>query len=209
MKVDQLIVGNMGVCCYILSCEKTGKAAVVDPGGDAERILAKLKDDGLELAYIIATHGHPDHVCDNRKVKEATGAQIIMHKDDDDFFGDERVKGFFSMLGMEESPPADLRVSDGDTITFGEVSIEVIHTPGHTPGGMCLYDAPDLITGDSLFVGGIGRTDFPGGDHQQLINAIQTRLLVLPPETIVWPGHGYGGSRSTIQEEGASNPYLR
>lgn len=209
MKVDQLIVGNMGVCCYLLSCPKTGKAAVVDPGGDADRILDTLQSAGLELVYIIATHGHPDHVCDNRKLKAATGAQIIMHETDDDFFSSEQAKDFFSMLGLEESPPADLRVADGDTISFGEVTMAVIHTPGHTPGGICLYNAPDLLTGDTLFVGGIGRTDFPGGDHQQLINAIQSKLLVLPPETIVWPGHGYGGSQSTIEQEAGANPYLR
>ncbi|MEJ2058810.1 MAG: MBL fold metallo-hydrolase [Desulfofustis sp.] len=110
---------------------------------------------------------------------------------------------------MEESPPADIRVKEGDTITFGEVTLQVIHTPGHTPGGMCLYAKPDLITGDTLFVGGIGRTDFPGGSHQELINSIQNKLLVLPPDTVVWPGHGYGGSRSTIAEEQRSNPYLR
>ena len=209
MKIDQHIVGNMGVCCYILSCEKTGKAAIVDPGGDEQRILDEVAKNGLNVEYIIATHGHPDHVCGNRFIKEATDAPIIMHEDDDDFFSQAEVKNYFSMLGMEESPPTDLRVKEGDLITFGDVSLKVVHTPGHTPGGMCLYNAPDLITGDTLFVGGIGRTDFPGGSHQDLISSIVNKLLILPPETIVWPGHGYGGSRSTISEERVSNPYLR
>ena len=101
-----------------------------------------------------------------------------------------------------------MRVTDGDIITFGEQSLQVIHTPGHTPGGMCLYNPPDLLTGDTLFVGGIGRTDFPGGSHAELIASISDKLLVLPPQTVVWPGHGYGGSRSTIDEERRSNPYL-
>ena len=209
MKVDQYIVGNMAVCCYIISCETTKKAAIVDPGGDEQRILDEVAAHGLEVEYIIATHGHPDHVCGNRIMKEATNAAIVMHEADDDFFSQSQVKSFFSMLGMEESPPADIRVKEGDTITLGEQSIQVIHTPGHTPGGMCLYNAPDLITGDSLFVGGIGRTDFPGGSHQELISSIVNKLLVLPPETVVWPGHGYGGSKSTISEESRSNPYLR
>lgn len=209
MKVEQQMVGMMGVCCYILSCETTAKAAIVDPGGDEQRILDRVIEAGLDVEYIIATHGHPDHVCGNRRIKEATGAAIIMHEDDDDFFSQSQVKNYFSMLGMEESPATDVRVKEGDLITFGEVSLQVIHTPGHTPGGMCLYTNPDLITGDTLFVGGIGRTDFPGGSHRDLISSIQEKLLVLPPETVVWPGHGYGGSRSTIEEERRSNPYLR
>lgn len=209
MKVDQHIVGTMGVCCYILSCEKTGIAVVVDPGGDEQRLLDIIEKEKLDVKYVIDTHGHPDHVCGNRKIQEGTGAEIVMHEADDDFFTQPNIKNYFSMLGLEQSPPVDLRVKEGDVITFGDVSLEVIHSPGHTPGGICLYNKPDLITGDSLFVGGIGRTDFPGGSHQELISSIQEKLLVLPPETVVWPGHGYGGSRSTIQEEARSNPYLR
>lgn len=112
------------------------------------------------------------------------------------------------MLGLEPSPPVDITVKDGDMIKIGEEELQVIHTPGHTPGGICLYNSPDLITGDTLFVGGLGRTDFPGGSHQQLIQSIVDRLLVLPEETIVWPGHGYGGTRSTIGEEKRENPYI-
>ena len=209
MKLDQHIVGTMGVCCYILSCEKTKKAAIVDPGGDEQRILDIVAQDGLAVEYIIDTHGHPDHVCGNRKMKDGTGGLIVMHEADDDFFSQPNIKNYFSMLGLEPSPPVDLRVKEGDVIAFGEVSLEVLHTPGHTPGGICLYNKPDCITGDTLFVGGIGRTDFPGGSHQELISSIKNKLLVLPPETVVWPGHGYGGSRSTIEEERRTNPYLR
>lgn len=199
----------MGVCCYILSCENSGKAAIVDPGGDEDRIIDAVNTAGLSVEYIIATHGHPDHVCGNRKIQEATGAAIVMHESDDDFFSQPNIKNYFSMLGLEDSPTTDKRVKEGDMVSFGDVSLMVLHTPGHTPGGMCLYNTPDLITGDTLFVGGIGRTDFPGGSHTELISSIVNKLLILPPETIVWPGHGYGGSRSTIQEERISNPYLR
>lgn len=199
----------MGVCCYILSCETTGKAAIVDPGGDEQKILDSVTDAGLDVEYIIATHGHPDHVCGIGRIKDQTGAKVMMHETDDDFFSQPNIKSYFSMLGMEECPPVDLRVTGGDQICFGEINLGVIHTPGHTPGGMCLYHAPDLITGDTLFVGGIGRTDFPGGSHAELISSIVKQLLILPPETVVWPGHGYGGSRSTIHEESISNPYLR
>ncbi len=198
----------MGVCCYIVGCSETSLCAVIDPGGDEKRILQEVKDAGLVIDSIIATHGHPDHVCGNRTLKEASGADIIMHEDDVEFFGRPEVEKYFSMLGLESSPPADRIVKHGDVIAVGNETLQVIHTPGHTPGGICLYCAPDLITGDSLFVGGIGRTDFPGGSHDELISGIREKLLTLPPETIVWPGHGYGGSRSTIEEEARSNPYL-
>lgn len=198
----------MGVCCYIVSCEKTGKAAVVDPGGDEKKILAEIKNKGYVVEYIIATHGHPDHVCGNRTIQEATGAKIVMHRLDSLFFNKPEVMNSFSMMGFEPSPPTDIEVEDGDEIVIGATSLKVIHTPGHTPGGMCLYNAPDILTGDTLFVGGVGRSDFPGGSHEQLLNSIRTKLLVLPAETVVWPGHGYGGDRSTIGEEKRSNPFL-
>jgi hydroxyacylglutathione hydrolase len=208
MIVEQLIVGSMAVCCYILACEKTKTAAVVDPGGDVDKILAETKRMGVSVEYIILTHGHPDHVCGNRELQEKTGAKIVMHTADEQFFGKSEVKGYFSMLGMEPSPPADIEVKDGDEIVLGEEKIQVIHTPGHTPGGMCLYNKPDLLTGDTLFVGGIGRTDFPGGSYDQLLESIRTRLLVLPEDTNVWPGHGYGGQRSTVGIEKRTNPFL-
>jgi glyoxylase-like metal-dependent hydrolase (beta-lactamase superfamily II) len=198
----------MAVCCYIVSCPKTGKAAVVDPGGDEDRILAEVEKAGLTVEYIICTHGHPDHVCGNRRIKEATGAAIIMHSADAAFFGQAEVQNYFSMLGLEPSPPVDRLVEDGDIIEIGEEKLEVIHTPGHTPGGICLLCGSDLLTGDTLFVGGIGRTDFPGGSHQDLMDSIRTRLGNLPGDTVVWPGHGYGGSKSTLAEELRTNPYL-
>jgi len=208
MKIRQLTVGMMGVCCYILSCDETKKAAIIDPGGDEDRILAACQDDGLDVEYIIATHGHPDHVCGNGPIQEATGAKIVMHRDDAEFFAQPDIKKYFSMLGLAESPPPDILVQDGDTITFGNESLKVLHTPGHTPGGICLYSPPNCFTGDTLFVGGVGRTDFPGGSMDELSRSIREKLLTLPPDTIVWPGHGYGGLRSTIGEEARSNPYF-
>jgi len=208
MQITQLIVGSMAVCCYIVACPKTKKAAVIDPGGDEEKVLAEITRQGYLLDYIITTHGHPDHVCGNRRLQEATGAKIIMHEADARFFGTREVNNYFSMLGLEPSPPADIEVKEGDKITIGEEVLQVLHTPGHTPGGICLYCPPDLFTGDTLFVGGVGRTDFPGGSHQELLNSINDKLLTLPAETVVWPGHGYGGSRSTIGQEKNSNMFL-
>ena len=208
LKIEQIIVGSMAVCCYFASCDETGEAAVIDPGGDVDRLLHFIREKGLTVKYIIATHGHPDHVHDNRRLKEATGAEIVMHSADAEFFGKPEVRSYFSMLGLEASPPADVIVEDGDLIKIGKGQFKVIHTPGHTPGGMCLLDGRNLITGDTLFVGGLGRTDFPGGSHQELLDSIHRKLLTLPEDTVVWPGHGYGGSRSTIGEEKRSNPFL-
>ncbi|MEJ2033511.1 MAG: MBL fold metallo-hydrolase [Deltaproteobacteria bacterium] len=208
MLIRQMTVGMMGVCCYLVACEETRRAMLIDVGGDEERLLELCEKEGVTLEYIVDTHGHPDHVCGNARIKEATGARIILHEADAAFFARPEVGQYFSMLGLPSSPPADLTVADGDRLTVGNLSLEVIHTPGHTPGGICLYSAPNLFTGDTLFVGGIGRTDFPGGDGRQLLESIRKRLFVLPPETIVWPGHGYGGSRSTIGKERESNPFL-
>ena len=209
MIIKQLIVGSMGVCSYIIGCEETKKGAVVDPGGDENVILAEVEKLGLDIEYVIATHGHPDHVCGNRTIKEATNGKIVMHEADADFFEKTETQNYFSMLGLEPSPPTEIRVKEGDILEMGTVKLQIIHTPGHTPGGICLYSAPDLITGDTLFVGGVGRTDFPGGSYSELINSLKTKVLALPDDTVVWPGHGYGGSQSTIGEEKKSNPYLR
>lgn len=208
MILEQFVVGSMAVCSYIIGCEQTKKAAIVDPGGDEELLLGEIDKRGLSLEYIIATHGHPDHVCGNKKIQDASGAKIIMHSADTEFFEQAEVKSYFAMLGLEPSPPTDIQVNEGDDIKIGDVSLQVIHTPGHTPGGICLYAAPHIITGDTLFVGGLGRTDFPGGSHQELLDSIRTKLLTLPQDTIVWPGHGYGGSKSTIGTEATSNPFL-
>ena len=208
MRIIQMTVGMMGVCCYIAACETTGKAVIIDPGGDEEDILQRCREDKLEVVYIVNTHGHPDHVCGNRRIKEATGAAIVMHEADADFFGQDKVEQFFSQLGLTPSPPADKRVKDGDSLVFGEESLAVIHTPGHTPGGICLYAKPNLFSGDTLFAGGVGRTDFPGGSTGELLQSIKGRLLTLPEDTVVWPGHGYGGEQSTIGREKSSNPFL-
>lgn len=208
MLVKQLTVGMMGVCCYVAYCEATKEAAVIDPGGDEDRILDYCRQKDLKVVYIINTHGHPDHVCGNARIKEATGAKIVMHADDVSYFGEPGIKGFFSSLGLPESPPVDVVVKDGDVITIGKEQMEVIHTPGHTPGGICLYSPPHCFTGDTLFVGAVGRTDFPGGSMRQMIDGIKTRLMALPPDTLVWPGHGYGGSQSTMAQEAKTNPYL-
>ncbi len=206
--IEQHIVGSMEVCCYILGCEKTKKAAVVDPGGDEQKILDRIEELGLQLEKIICTHSHPDHVCGNRTIQQASGAKIVMHRIEGEFMAQPEIARYFSMLGLEASPPVDTEVEDGEVIEIGEEKWQVIFTRGHTPGGICLYNAPNLITGDTLFAGGVGRTDFPGGNSQELMDSIHKKLLTLPDATTVWPGHGYGGNRSNIGREARNNPFL-
>lgn len=210
MHVEQMKVGFMAVFSYLVSCTRTGEALVIDPAGDEDRIVERIKHKALHLRYIVNTHGHPDHTCGNAKVKALTGAKIIMHELDDQMFNSEEGREMARQWGFVPSPPADMTVKDGDTIAVGHVSLKVIHTPGHSPGGICLLGDTNLFTGDTLFVGGIGRTDLPGASMSQFMKAIKELLLTLPGETVVWPGHDYGARPfSTIEAEKTTNPWLQ
>jgi glyoxylase-like metal-dependent hydrolase (beta-lactamase superfamily II) len=191
--------------CYIIGCPETGEAAVVDPGGDADRILARLKARGLRLRYIILTHGHVDHIAALGEVRDATGAEVLIHAADADMLTDPTRNLSFFMGRRLRFSPAERLLADGDTIEVGTVRLEVVHTPGHTPGGICLKTDDLVITGDTLFAGSVGRSDFPGGNHRQLIRSIKERLLCLPGHTRVYPGHG---PETTIGEEKRYNPFL-
>lgn len=209
MNVEQLKVGFMDVFCYIVSCERSGEALTIDPAGDEDFIVARIKDKGLTLKYIVNTHGHADHSCGNSRIKELTGAQIVMHEDDDKLFSSPEGQDRALRLGFNPSPAADIHVKDNDEIVVGDVRLKVIHTPGHTPGGICLYREGNLFSGDTLFVGAIGRTDFPEGSHELFMDSITRKLMTLPEDTVVWPGHDYGMSpASTIGREKLTNPYL-
>jgi len=209
MIVEQIKVGFMDVFCYLVACSRTKEALFIDPAGNEEELVNYIKQENLALKYIVNTHGHADHTCGNKKVKALTGAKIIMHETDDRVFSTSEGYAMARQWGFEPSPPADQTVKDGDAIVVGDVSLQVIHTPGHSPGGICLLSDGNLFTGDTLFVGGIGRTDLPGSSHEQFMKSIKERLISLAPETIVWPGHDYGAMvRSTIGYEKATNPWL-
>ncbi|MBN1106374.1 MAG: MBL fold metallo-hydrolase [Deltaproteobacteria bacterium] len=209
MDLEQIRVGFMAVFAYLLSCPRTGEALLIDPGGDEEELVDHIRKRGLSLATIVNTHGHGDHTCGNGRVKALTGAKIAMHPLDDQLFNSPAGQARASAMGFAPSPPADIHVQEGDVISAGDVSLTVIHTPGHSPGGICLLSDGNLFTGDTLFVGGIGRTDLPGSSHAQFMESIRTRLMTLPHETVVWPGHDYGDSpSSTIGREIATNPWL-
>lgn len=203
---DGFSVGPWESNCYIIGCDQTKEGAVVDPGADAGRIMSRAKRLGLKINKIILTHGHPDHLSALDEVQSATGAKVYIHSADAGMLTDSRRNLSFYMGQSMEFQKADVLLNDGDRIQVGEITIEIIHTPGHTPGGISLKIADDIIiTGDTLFAGSVGRSDFPGGSHRQLINSIKTRLLKFPPNTKVFPGHG---PASTIGEEMRYNPFL-
>ncbi len=192
--------------CFIVGCEETKEAAVIDPGDDADRILMTLAKSGLKARYLINTHGHFDHVGANRRMKEVTGATLAIHPEDEPMLTQLSRSARMFGLAAENSPPPDIRLQDGDEVTFGRITLTVIHTPGHSMGGICLYTPGHLFAGDTLFAGSIGRTDLNGGDYDTLIMSIKTRLLVLDPDTVVYTGHG---PETTIGQEKRLNPFLR
>ncbi len=206
MILDTLPTGPLEVNCYIVGCEKTRKAAVIDPGGNAPEILERLQSHQLDLVMIINTHGHFDHIGGNRELLEATTAELLIHQDDHQLLDHAEEHAAAYGLQTETSPPPTRELVGGETLSVGELSLQVVHTPGHSPGGICLYVEDCLLVGDTLFAGSIGRTDLPGGDHQLLINGIKEKLLPLPETTRVCPGHG---PMTTIGEEKQYNPFLR
>ena len=209
MDIEQMKVGYMDVFCYIVSCPVKKEALVIDPAGNEEDIVERINQNGLILKYIVNTHGHADHTCGNAKMKDLTGAQIIMHEEDDKIFNSPEGQVMARQMGFALSPHADIFVKDGDEISAGDVTLKVIHTPGHSPGGICLLGDGNLFTGDTLFVGAIGRTDLPGASYEDFMDSINRKLMTLPEETIVWPGHDYGDRpSSTIGIEKWSNPFL-
>lgn len=206
MIIKKLEVGPIMANCFIVGCETTKEAAVIDPGDDADRILMELAKSELKVKYLINTHGHFDHVGANRRMKEVTGAQLAIHPDDEPMLEELSQSARMFGLSAENSPPADFLLNDGDKITFGDITLEVIHTPGHSRGGVCLYTKGHLFAGDTLFAGSIGRTDLAGGDYDTLISSIKNRLLSLDEETVVYTGHG---PETTIGNEKRMNPFLR
>ncbi|MBN1827786.1 MAG: MBL fold metallo-hydrolase [Deltaproteobacteria bacterium] len=209
MVLRQMQVGPMAVFAYLVGDEETGEGLAVDPASRADDIVAEAEKYGISIKYIVNTHGHSDHTGGNADMKSRTGAKIIIHEDDALMLG-AASPVMLLMCHAKQSPIADRTVRDGDCINVGSISLRVIHVPGHTPGGIALYVPGYVITGDTLFVEAVGRTDLPGGSWEVMRDSIRSRLFVLPDETVVLPGHNYGREeRSTIGNEKRNNPFLQ
>ena len=208
--VKQLVVGPLAVCCYLVGYSETKETAIIDPGGDEDLIINTIKKMFLKPVIIINTHAHPDHTAGNQTLKQVFNIPIAMHESDAGSFLNQANLFLGSMVGALPTPQPDILLKDGNNVVLGEISLKVIHTPGHTPGSICLYYPGHVFTGDTLFVKAVGRTDLPGGSWETLIKSIKTRLFTLPEETIVWPGHDYGEKpNSTIGEEKRFNPFIK
>ncbi len=201
MVIKTLVVGPLATNCYIVTDPATGRTCIIDPGADPNRIKGVLRKEGLTPEFIVNTHGHGDHIAAN----SAFGIPIYIHSLDGDFLGDpDRNLSRMFMFGIT-SPKAARLLEDGDVVTVGSIELEVMHTPGHTPGSISLKGDGVVFTGDALFAGSIGRTDFDYGDEEALITSIKRKLLTLSDDTVVYPGHG---EASTIGDERRSNPFL-
>jgi hydroxyacylglutathione hydrolase len=211
---DQLYItgaptGPLQVITYLVACRSTGDALLIDPGGESDELTAKLRTEGLELRWIVNTHGHADHTAGNDQWAATTGAPIVIHQLDWEFFTTPEMQAAARAEGFPPLVHADVLVTDGQRLPLGSLEALILHTPGHTPGAICLYFPGHLFTGDTLFVGAAGRTDLPGGSLDRLITSLAEKIMPLPDDTRIWPGHDYGDTPiSTLAVEKVSNPYL-
>ncbi|MDP2843523.1 MAG: MBL fold metallo-hydrolase [Acetobacterium sp.] len=206
MQVIKKSLGQMGTNCYLVWDEKTLEAAVIDPGFEDQRISDSINENKLKVKYILLTHGHFDHLGGVNQIRKLTGAKVLIHENDADCLLDPR-RNLSVLAGMSMVlEPADGYLNENETITLGTVVIRVIHTPGHSKGGICLLAEDQLFAGDTLFNTSIGRTDFADGDLNELLNAIETKLFILDDATTVLPGHG---ENTTIGYEKMNNPFLK
>ncbi len=209
MIIKKLVVGRFAANCYIVGAEATKEGMIIDPGDKAKSILKNVEELELDIKFIVLTHSHIDHVGALKEVKEATGAEVAIHVDEAESLpkqGRSLSTLFVVGLAYKAPPSPDRLLKDGDSIDIGDLHFLVLHTPGHSPGGICLFGQGMVFSGDTLFNYGIGRADLSGGSSSQLMNSIHTKLMVLPDNTIVCPGHG---PDTTIDAERRGNPFLR
>jgi hydroxyacylglutathione hydrolase len=205
MKHELVVVGALETNCYLVYDEETRDCAVIDPGAESEKIISAIADLQLKPLIVLNTHGHVDHIGANSDIVQKYGIPLAMHAADTGMLKVSEYIELSLLLGARNSPSPDRLLAEGDEIAVGRDSLRVICTPGHTPGSVgFVYDGV-LFSGDTLFCGGVGRTDLPGGSWKDLERSLRERVLTLPGETVVLPGHG---PRTTIEQERASNPFL-
>ncbi len=202
MILEQILVTSMAVFCYLVADEETREGILIDPAGDYDRIFDVVDKHGVAVKYVVNTHGHFDHTSGNAEVINRTGARLMIHEKDVDKLGSLTSRFFSRTMGGKKSPEPGILLKDGDVIEAGSVKLKVIHTPGHSEGGICLYTEGHVFTGDTLFTEGMGRTDLMDGSMKKIMDSIQNKILSLPDETVVWPGHHYGRNpSSTVKEQ--------
>jgi len=205
MKIENIVVGPLQVNCYIVFDEESLDAMVIDPGDDAGKIIRLIDDRKLIVSRIVCTHAHFDHIGAVGELKDKTGAPVLLSKDDFDIYmrADRQASSWGFQL--EQLPVPDIYLADGDEIAIGKLRFKVLHTPGHSPGGICLYGEEVIFTGDTIFAGSVGRTDFPGGSMTELKRSF-SMILSLPPETRIYPGHG---PLTTVKREKEFNFFVQ
>jgi hydroxyacylglutathione hydrolase len=204
MIIETIVVGPLESNCFIIANENTKEALLIDPGDEPDRILELIAENNYKIKYIVCTHAHFDHVSALPEIKKETNAKIVIHRDELDIYKHTRDLAASWGYELDHLPDPDIFVSEGDTLKIGDLKFEILHTPGHSPGGICLYGKGILVAGDTLFAGSVGRTDLYGGDIEKLKISFK-RLIALPDEVKVLPGHG---PETTIRNEKINNYFL-
>lgn len=206
MKYENVIVGPLETNCYLIYGDETQECAVMDPGAQPEKIIQTIAAMNLKPVILINTHGHVDHVGANKDIKEKYDIPLVMHSADAPMLKSVLQSGLGLFLGARNSPPPDQFLSEGEELRIGTSSLKIIHTPGHSPGSLSFFCDGLLFSGDTLFCGGVGRTDLPGGSWEEMIRSIEDKILTLPDDTVVLPGHG---PHTTVAQERYNNPFIR
>jgi hydroxyacylglutathione hydrolase len=205
MNYETVVVGALETNCYLVYCPETLECAVVDPGAEAERIVRVIAEKGLHPIAILNTHGHVDHIGANRDIKDRFNIPLSIHSSDSAMLESVHQFEIGLLIGAKASPSADNLLKDGDKIEIGKSFLKVIHTPGHSPGSVSFLGDGFILSGDTLFSGGVGRTDLPGGSWDTLVSTIKNKILTMPEDTTVLPGHG---PPTTVGQEKKANPFI-
>lgn len=204
--VETLVVGPIEENCYVLKDEETGHGLIIDPGDNGQEILAYVRDNHIEVDLIVNTHGHWDHIGAVDFLRDALQVRLAIHGEDASMLTATREEMAAYSIFAGGKRPAEILLKDGDTVKFGHCSLQVMHTPGHTKGGICLYGGGCLFSGDTLFAGSVGRTDLPGGDYREMLESVRSKLKSVADDTKVYPGHG---PATSMGRERRCNPYLQ